>query len=352
MVPRRDVVVIGASAGGVEALTGLLATLPADLAAAVLIVTHVPANSPGRLARVLTRSGPLPAVMAADRQRLRAGRILVPRPDHHLLIGSDPDAEKASGMPGLTARVVYGPQENRVRPAVDPLFRSAARWCGPRAVAVVLSGALDDGAAGAAAIAARAGTVLVQDPDEALFAGMPSATLAAVPDAAAHPIAELGAAIADLVGTPAAEPASPTEHDLVVETDMVESGYPNDGRRPGTPIQLGCPDCGGGLNLIGTGGTTHYRCHVGHSFGPRTLATAKAHDAETALWTTISALQEQATIHRQLAETTDDGDARARHQAAAQQADHSASTLREQAQLWPELNPTPGDTPNTGNANP
>src|SRR4051794_4518299 len=139
-MPVHDIVVIGASAGGIEALRALVANLPADLHAAVFVVVHMGANSPSQLAEILDRAGPLPASQANDGDAIQMGHIYVAPPDYHLLL-----------EPGCM-RLSHGPKENRTRPAVDPLFRSAAAAYGPRVIGVVLSGALDDGTVGMQAI--------------------------------------------------------------------------------------------------------------------------------------------------------------------------------------------------------
>ncbi|BCJ56388.1 hypothetical protein Asp14428_78630 [Actinoplanes sp. NBRC 14428] len=165
---HRDVVAVGASAGGVEALRALVAGLPDGYPGAVLVVLHVPRDSPSALPAILTRSGPLPAATAVDGEELRHGRIYVAPNDHHLL-----------ALEGRI-RLTRGPAENGHRPAVDPLFRSVARSYAERAVGVVLSGSRDDGAAGLTSIAARGGTTVVQDPADALYPWMPRAAIAHV----------------------------------------------------------------------------------------------------------------------------------------------------------------------------
>ena len=162
---KRDIVVIGASVGGVEALRAIAAGLPADFAASVFAVLHTSSNSPGVLAGILERAGPLPAICVNGIEAVRPGRIYVPRPDHHLVV-----------EPGY-ARATRGPKENRFRPAVDPLFRSAARAFGPRVTGVVLSGALYDGSLGLMAVKTRGGIAIVQDPREAAVASMPRSAL-------------------------------------------------------------------------------------------------------------------------------------------------------------------------------
>src|SRR4051794_16228632 len=189
--PLTDrLVVVGASAGGLEALNQFVAGLPVDLPAAVLVAVHLSPASGGALPKVLARAGVLTAASARNGDRLQPGAILVAPPDRHLLVHES------------KVRLSRGPRVNRQRPAIDVLFRSAASAYGPGVVAVVLSGALDDGAAGAAAIAAQDGAVLVQDPEEARVTGMPRAVLAAVRRARAMPAAELGSAVADLVRRP------------------------------------------------------------------------------------------------------------------------------------------------------
>lgn len=285
---RRDLIAIGGSAGAHTALRKLLARLPADLPAAVLVVTHLAPEARSALAQILTKDGALPVAAATDGEQAKPGHVYVAVPDRHLLIGADD-----------RLRLTAGPRENRVRPAVDSLFRAAARWCGPRVIGAVLSGSLDDGAAGLAAIAQRGGTALVQDPGEALFPGMPTAALAAVPSAVAAPAADLARLIGELAGQPVDDSAAPDDA-LIWETDMIANGHAG-GDTPGKPIGLGCPECGGGMYEIRTGRAAHYACHVGHSWSPQSFVAAKDNGIEEALWTAVSAMQEKVTILLSLA---------------------------------------------------
>src|SRR5438067_709785 len=181
----RDLVVVGASAGGVEALRATVARLPADLPATVLVVLHLSRGAFSALASILRRSGPLPAEVAFDGAPLRYRQIYVAPADHHLLV--------AAGQ----ARLSRGASENGHRPAIDPLFRSAARAYGNRVIGVVLSGTRDDGAAGLLSIVGHGGAALVQDPGEALYGSMPANALELVPAATVATAAELGGLIAE-----------------------------------------------------------------------------------------------------------------------------------------------------------
>lgn len=195
--PGRDIVVVAASAGGLMPLRTFLAGLPAGLPASVLAVLHIPATGGQALPGILDRSGPLPAAAGADGEMLTHGRVYVAPPDRHLLVVSG------------AIRLSRGPRQNGVRPAADPLFRSAALYGGPRTVAVVLSGTLDDAAQGCAIVERRGGRVAVQDPEEASYPGMPASALAATQHALARPVNDLAALVARLV----AEEAGPAGDD-------------------------------------------------------------------------------------------------------------------------------------------
>lgn len=179
-MPGHDIIVIGASAGGVQALKTLVGSLPRKLPASIFVVLHIPAESPSLLPEILSRAGPLEAVQAVDGIEIEHRCIYIAPPDHHLLIEHG------------HVRVVRGPKENRHRPAVDPLFRSAAQIYGTRVVGVILTGGLDDGTAGLLAVKRRGGIAVVQDPDEALYPGMPSSALANVEVDYRLPLSSIG----------------------------------------------------------------------------------------------------------------------------------------------------------------
>lgn len=190
--PTSDPLVIGvgASAGGVETLSAFVAGLDPDLPAAVLVVLHQSADAPGVLPDLLDRRCPLPVQVARDREALELGHVYVAPPDHHLVV-------RDRGI-----AVTRGPKENGHRPGVDPLFRSLALEYGPSAVAIVLSGMLDDGAAGILAVVRHGGTAVVQDPEESLYPGMPEAALRQVPGALVAPAAKIGPLLTDVLGRP------------------------------------------------------------------------------------------------------------------------------------------------------
>ena len=291
---NRDLVVVGASAGGVEALRALVGGLPADLPATVLVVLHVPRDAPSALPNILTRSGPLPATPAVDGEPLLPGRILVAPADRHLLV-----------LDGRV-RLSRGPADNGHRPAIDPLFRSAAQAGGARVIAVVLSGSRDDGAVGAAAVAAHGGVVLVQSPDEALYPSMPRAALARTEPAHVAPAASLGKLIGELATMPVAEPEAGAAGDarLAGEVAISDLAVLTTDRIAGFEPGYGCPSCGGSLAEVSDeGALPRFRCRVGHAWSPKRLLDEQAVATEGALWTALRALEEKAALSRRIAAT-------------------------------------------------
>lgn len=288
---RRDVVVVGASAGGVEALRELMRGLPGDLPAAMLIVTHMAPGGRSALAQILQRVARMEVAVADDMAPVRPGQVYVARPDCHLLLR---DGE---------IRLGRGPRENGFRPAIDPLFRSAARWYAGRTVAVVLSGSLDDGAAGAFTVARQGGAVAVQDPGDALYDGMPRAALRAVSSAVVAPIADMPKQLTQLIGGPAAAAGGEVPGGLVLETDLAEldSDALHQPQRPGEPSPVSCPDCHGVLYEIDDQPVLRYRCRVGHAWSPGSLEAAKDDEVEDAMWIAVRNLEERTAFYLNMA---------------------------------------------------
>jgi two-component system chemotaxis response regulator CheB len=260
------VIGVAASAGGVEALRKLVSALPAALDAAVCVVLHIPPTGRSLLAPILDRATTLTAVLAEHGMPLRPGTIYVAPADHHLLVRED------------RVELSRGPKENGARPGADPLFRSIARSWGPQGTAVVLSGALDDGAAGAAIVAQAGGTVLVQDPEEALVPGMPSATLAATTPDAVLPIDGLAEYLTAASAAPDREEAQ-----VNAEPDPVELLH-----RPNGPASgFTCPECNGALWELEEGGLLRYRCRVGHAYSEEAMVQEQGSAVEAALWAAL-----------------------------------------------------------------
>jgi two-component system chemotaxis response regulator CheB len=282
---KRDIVVIGASAGGVESLRTLVSELPQDLPAAVFVVLHVAATGSSVLPNILTRAGSLVATHPRDGDAIECGRIYVAPPDKHLVIHG--------GSIGVTG----GPKENGHRPAIDPLFRSAARHHGPRVVGVVLSGTLDDGASGLLWIKEAGGLALVQDPDDAMYESMPRAAIAYAHPHAIVPAHVLGRMIGEVAGTYAEQ-----EEEAMAEVNAEEPDHdtldedPQRGRR----AAFACPDCGGALWEVEDGGLLRFRCRVGHAFSEASMLERQSDALETALWTGLRVLEERAALAHRL----------------------------------------------------
>ncbi len=289
-----DIIVIGGSAGGMDPLIRILTELDADLPVSVFAVIHIAASSKGDIAGLIQRNSGLDCALAQDGEPIRKGRIYLARPDHHLLL--EPDRV-------LVAR---GPKENRSRPAIDPLFRSAAAAFGPRVIGIVLSGMLDDGAQGLAAIKNAGGLAIVQDPKEARFPSMPlNACLAVTPDYKPT-VAEIPDLLKNLLRGPlpqagyrAPPPSKPVleEEAKVGANQLMSEG---EMRELGQPSVYTCPDCGGGLYEIQDSGMVRYRCSIGHAFGAHSLLAGKDAKIEEALSASLRALQESERLSRGL----------------------------------------------------
>jgi two-component system chemotaxis response regulator CheB len=317
---HREIIVIGGSSGGLETLLEIVPQLPKDLPAAIFIVIHVPAQGRSQLPHILSRAGPLPAQHARDHEKIEPGRIYVAPPDFHLLV-------RRGYM-----RVLRGPQENNHRPAIDPLFRTAARAYGPRVAGIVLSGMLDDGAAGLFAIKSRGGLAIVQDPDDAFFPDMPRNAIAAVPVDHCLSKREIGRMIVQLAKSQmetgaGAVMAKSNDDEMEMETrieNMDEEAFEDDDK-PGTPSVYGCPDCGGVLWELQDDQRLRYRCRVGHAFSADGLVRSQGESLEAALWSAFRILQENAALSRRLCER-----ARTNNQVAVAEKFHNKSRIVEQ----------------------
>jgi len=291
--PEPGLVVIGASAGGIPALRALVGDLDAELFASVLVVLHLPPSSHSMLPQILSRAGPLASASPQDSERLVSGRIFVAPPDEHLLV------DRAQVHLG------WGATENGFRPSIDALFRSAAYWYGPRVVGAILSGALDDGSVGLAAVAAAGGVALVQDSAEADVVDMPTNALAMVPDAEVAPVAGIAKRINELAGSGPATELRPVRDELDDGPEAYELRV--SGGALISPIDVGadaaglsCPDCHGSLFAL-PDATTRFRCHVGHAWTAESLMKANERGLEKALWAALRVLQENQAIDDRLA---------------------------------------------------
>ncbi len=320
-MPGHDIIVVGASAGGVEALTYLVKHLPPDLNAAILIVLHVPAHGTSVLPRILERAGNLPVSHAKDNEAIRPGRIYVAPPDHHLLV-----------KPGYIL-LTRGPRENGHRPAIDPLFRTAARAYGRRVVGVVLTGVLDDGTAGLKAVKTRNGVAVVQHPDDAMYSGMPRSAIANV-DAIDHimPLSEIPNALVVLANTPVStEAEKPVSQEMEIESELAQMNMTvlNNDERPGKPSPFACPDCGGTLWDLSEGDLLRFRCRTGHALSAETLLAKQSDALEDALWIALRALEEKSSLAHRMATRMRDRN----HDISAKRLEQQADDAQEQAAL-------------------
>jgi two-component system, chemotaxis family, protein-glutamate methylesterase/glutaminase len=321
-MPDHGIVVVGASAGGVEALTELAASLPSDLSAAMFVVLHLPATGTSALPEILRRHGPFPVAHVKDGEPVQPGRVYVAPPDHHVLL--------RTGHVHLSR----GPRENGHRPAIDPLFRSAAREYATRVIGLVLSGALDDGTAGLLAIKSRGGVAVVQDPADALHPGMPTNALEHVQVDHAVAAASMGKLLVRLIADLLEPPPDPAPSDMRLEVEM--EGFSLgafEGNHPGRPSGFSCPDCNGVLWQIQDSGLERYRCRVGHAWSPESLLTQQSEALEAALWVALRSLEERAALSRRLAEPA----RRRGHSITATRFEEQAAEAQQAARLVRDL---------------
>lgn len=277
----RDIIVVGASLGGIRVLRQLCSDLPADLPAAVFVVCHTAAEGPRVLAEILNNSGPLPAAFGQNGEPIRPGCIYVAPPDKHLLLTQD------------GVQLSHGARENRFRPAIDPLFRSAAIHFGRRVIGVILTGLLDDGMQGLWFVKRRGGVCIVQDPREAEAPSMPQSAI--------------DEGVVDHIVTVADMPVllrrllSESSHPMKTPPHL----HPHLLHGPGPQVPVTCTDCNGALwlsNDVAETSPSRYECHVGHQFSERGLASAKLEELEAGMWTALRVLKENAALLGTMAE--------------------------------------------------
>jgi len=320
---HRDIIVIGASAGGIKAVSDVLSKLPMEFPVTLLVVVHLSPESPSMLPHIFSRAGPLPAINPSDLEPIEPGRIYVAPPDRHMLV--------VDGH----IKIVRGPKENRHRPAVDPLFRTAARVYGPRVVGIVLTGLLDDGTAGLQAIKQRGGVTVVQDPNDAEFPSMPRNAMTYVKIDHVLPLAEIPDLLKRLAPQKVDEKkAPPVSEKLETESRYAEadmSAMENE-EKLGKPSVLTCPECQGALWEIEEEKLVRFRCRVGHSYSSESLMVEQNDAVERALWAAMRALKENRSLANRMAE-----EARGRrqtsiaklHEERAREAAESEKVLRD-----------------------
>jgi two-component system, chemotaxis family, protein-glutamate methylesterase/glutaminase len=286
---NRDIIAIGTSAGGVEALIAVAKGLPSDLAASVVLTIHLPSHAKSSLDDLLNSVGALPAAFAEDGEKLRKSRIYIAPPNRHLLV--EPDRISLG----------EGPRENNARPAIDAMLRSAAVCCGSRVVGAVLTGTLGDGASGLWAIHQAGGVTVVQDPKDAAFAEMPlTAVNRAKPDHIVS-LADLPALLTSLTHQPAGE-TKPLPPGAKFEVEIARNGHSGMDKMDafGRRSALACPDCGGVMWELDDGGMSRYRCHVGHTYTAEVMSLALDENLRRALASAMRALDERTALARKL----------------------------------------------------
>ena len=295
---QREIVVVGASAGGVEALQTLIGGFPASLSASVFVVLHIPPDATSRLHEVLRANSALPVEPASDGSPIVPGRIYVAVPDRHLLIEND------------RIRVTRGPKENRARPAVDVLFRSAAYHKGSKTIGVILSGNLDDGTAGLWTIKDRGGIALVQSPDDAFYPSMPKSAIEHVNVDHVLPVADMPPVITSLTEeTISAKQLEQKVTRMETEINIAVGKNPlmNGSLQLGPISPNTCPTCHGVLVRINEGKIIRYRCHTGHAFSMQSLFTQLGEEIDITLMTALRTIDERIFLLLQMEQLAREG---------------------------------------------
>jgi len=285
----RDIIVIGASAGGFDAVEKLAAMFPPDLQAAVFVTVHLAERSEGVLPELLTRAGPLPAIHPWEDTPIQMGRVYVAPPDHHLILTP------------TSVHVGHGPRENLQRPCINTMFRSAAAAHGPRVIGALLTGLLDDGAAGLWEIQQQGGATVVQDPEEAPFRSMPDNAIRGLNVQYIVRLAEMGPLLVRLT-----------------MGDRTQSNERNVEKPTEQLTMQACPECGGAMTLYKMGHLREYRCHIGHRFGLKTMIAEKSGVVERAISSALSQSEELSELLEQARTALDEESATQIHAEIAQ----------------------------------
>ncbi|MCU1310590.1 MAG: CheB methylesterase [Candidatus Angelobacter sp.] len=286
---KRDIVVIGASAGGVQALLRVVSALPREFPASVFVVVHTSPSGPGMLDKVLNRVDGQRARYAQDGMKIQGNSIYIAPPDRHLLWEDG------------AIRIASGPKQNRNRPVIDALFRSAASAYGERVIGVVLTGYLDDGSSGLAMIKKAGGVAIVQDPEDAQVSEMPEQALQRADPDYCLPLDEIPGVLQELVS----EPSSTSGRGVMSQK---RRSAPMKFSRAAQPEEtkeltgLTCPDCHGAIWEVREGKLVHFKCRVGHSYSPQSMADAHGESLERAMWTALKNLEENIALTRKLVE--------------------------------------------------
>jgi two-component system chemotaxis response regulator CheB len=328
----EHLVVIGASAGGIDAVKAIVSRVDGDFPAPICAVLHVSPSSPNLLPAIVSRAGAVPAELARSGAPLEPGRMYVAPADHHLTV-----------EPGRL-RISRGPKENRFRPAIDPLFRSAAQVYGPRVIGVVLTGGLDDGTAGLWTIKQLGGVTIVQDPAGAVEPSMPRSALRHVQVDHVAPIEEIGPLLNRLVRVSVYERPMRPGAALLTEVRIAEGGDPMEAgvQKLGTPSMFACPECHGVLSEVSEGPLVRYRCHTGHAYSRATLQAEQNEQVETTLYNAMRALDERLLMLDQLARHEPDVANAGHLKDALARAREAAATVRNliaSTELKPEAEP-------------
>ena len=292
---KRDIIVVGASAGGITALSELIKSIPKDFTAAVFVVLHLPASSPSALPEILTRAGLLNAIHPKDGEQIKPGLIYVAPPDHHLL------------LEGNRVLIKKGPEENRFRPSIDALFRSAAYVYGPRVIGIVLSGLLNDGTSGLWSVKRLGGVTIIQDPDDADYPSMPLNVTEYVDVDYTMPAAEMGSLLKKLTTEKASKKPKISKQEMdSLKMEVIISkqdnafamGIMNEGNL--TPFT--CPECHGVLVRLIEGKFIRFRCHTGHAYTASALLADLSKNVEETLWQAMRGLEETTLLLNQIGE--------------------------------------------------